>query len=416
MPRVSGRGKPINHGPSGLAFGGVVDFLPLIMVRKAAIRKCFGLMLVVAFALVTRPLAGAAAAVASPADPSGFDVREGDAVLRNFVFASGERLPEVKMHYRTLGTPRRDSAGRVTNAVLIMHGTTGTGEQFLQPQFAHELFDPGEPLDIATHFIVLRDSIGHGGSSKPSDGLRAKYPRYGYRDVVTADYRLLTEGLGINHLKLVMGTSSGGMQTWLWGVMYPGFMDGLVPLGSLPIQVSGRNRVWRRMISDAIRSDTEWRNGNYTKQPPSLRLAAQMAFFVSGNPVLRQRSMPTLALADEALDEFVSQFNEHADANDMLYAIESSYDYDPAPGLGQIRARLLAINSADDLINPPELGILEREIARVPRGRFVMIPYNSRSRGHGSHTFPQLWKHELAALLREIDADPSNAPTAAGKK
>lgn len=330
-------------------------------------------------------------------------VREGDVVLRDFRFASGEHLPEVRIHYRVLGTPRRDAQGRVNNAVLIMHGTTGSGAQFLQPQFAGELFGPGQPLDAAKYFIVLRDGLGHGKSSKPSDGLRAKFPRYGYRDVVAADHRMLTEGLGIQHLRVVMGTSSGGMQTWLWGVMHPDFMDALVPLGSLPIQVSGRNRVWRRMVSDAIRGDALWREGNYTAQPPALRLAAQMVFFMTSNPVLRQEAMPTAAQADAVLDEFVEAYLEQADANDMLYAIESSNDYDPGPGLEKIRAALVAINSVDDLINPPELGILEREIKRVPRGRVVMIPYDANSRGHGSHTFPRLWKHELAAVLRETE-------------
>jgi homoserine O-acetyltransferase/O-succinyltransferase len=370
---------------------------------RALKRMRSSLKFIVAFLVVLN----GRAALAPAGNPPAIEVHEGDAVLRDFVFESGERLPELRVHYRTLGTPRRDAQGRTINAVLIMHGTTGDGTQFLQPQFAGELFAPGQPLDAATHFIVLRDSIGHGGSAKPSDGLRAKFPRYGYRDVVTADFRMLTEGLGVNHLKLVMGTSSGGMQSWLWGEMHPEFMDGLVPLGCLPIQVSGRNRVWRRMISDAIRGDTEWRNGNYTAQPPSLRLAGQVAFFMSSNPVLRQRAMPTLAKADEVLDDFVDAFLAHADANDMLYAIESSYDYDPAPALGEIKARVLAINSVDDLIDPPELGILEREIKRVPRGRVVMIPYDRNSRGHGSHTFPQLWKHELARLLQELEAEPA---------
>lgn len=331
-------------------------------------------------------------------------VREGEVVLRDFRFEAGGHLPEVRLHYRVLGTPRRDAQGKVNNAVLIMHGTTGSGTQFLQPQFAGELFGPGQPLDAAKYFIVLRDGLGHGKSSKPSDGLRAKFPRYGYRDVVTADHRMLTEGLGIHHLRVVMGTSSGGMQTWLWGVMYPRFMDALVPLGSLPIQVSGRNRVWRRMVSDAIRGDPLWQEGNYTTQPPSLRLAAQMVFFMTSNPVLRQKAMPTLAEADAVLDDFVEAFLENADANDMLYAIESSHDYDPEPGLEKIQAALVAINSGDDLINPPELGILERQIQRVPRGRMVMIPYDGNSRGHGSHTFPRLWRHELAAVLRETEA------------
>ncbi len=335
-----------------------------------------------------------------------YKVREGDVVLRDFQFASGEHLPEVRVHYRVLGTPRRDAQGKVNNAVLIMHGTTGSGTQFLQPQFANELYGPGQPLDLTKYFIVLRDALGHGGSSKPSDGLRAKFPRYGYRDIVTADYRMLTEGLGIHHLRLVMGTSSGGMQTWLWGVMHPDFMDALVPLGSLPIEVSGRNRVWRRMVSDAIRGDALWQNGNYTAQPPSLRLAAQMVFFMVSNPVLRQKTMPTAAESDAVLDEFVSGYLEQADANDMLYAIESSSDYNPGPELGRIRAALVAINSVDDLINPPELGILEREIKRVPRGRVVMIPYDANSRGHGSHTFPRLWRHELTALLKEVEKSP----------
>lgn len=348
--------------------------------------------------------AGRVFSAAAPAsEPLTLKVFEGDVVLRDFEFESGERLAELRLHYRTLGTPIRDGRGRVTNAVLIMHGTTGTGTQFLQPSFADPLYGPGQALDVRKYFIVLRDGIGHGGSSKPSDGLRAKFPRYGYRDIVKADYRLLTEGLGVDHLKLVMGTSSGGMQTWLWGEMYPDFMDALVPLGSLPTQVSGRNRVWRRMMSDAIRDDPRWENGNYKVQPPSLRTAAQVVFFISGNPVLRQRTMPTLAKADEVLDGFVEAFVEHEDANDLLYAIESSYDYDPGPELEKIRAHLVAINSLDDLINPPELGILEREIKRVPLGRIVMIPYNANSRGHGSHTFSQLWQHELAALLRKVD-------------
>jgi homoserine O-acetyltransferase len=363
----------------------------------------------VAVSLLLATSAVRAANAGAAEAPLQISVREGDAVLRDFTFGSGENLPEVKIHYMTLGNPRRDAQGRVTNAVLIMHGTTGDGSQFLQPQFAGELFAPGQPLDVATHFIVLRDSLGHGGSSKPSDGLRAKFPRYGYRDVVKADYRMLTEALGINHLKLVMGTSSGGMQTWMWGEIYPEFMDGLVPLGCLPIQISGRNRVWRRMISDAIRGDTDWRNGNYTTQPPSLRLGAEVAFFMSSNPVLRQRAMPTLAKSDEVIDEYVAAYMEHGDANNMLYAIESCFDYDPQPALGQIKAAVLAINSADDLIDPPELGILEREIKRVPRGRMVMIPYDSKSRGHGSHTYPSLWKNELVKLLAEIAPSATNA-------
>lgn len=345
--------------------------------------------------------AGLAPAGAAEAAPLAF--REGQVRLQDFVFASGETLPELRLHYRVLGSPRRDAQGRVNNAVLLMHGTTGSGVQFLQPQFAGELLGPGQPLDVAKYFIILRDAIGHGKSSKPSDGLRAKFPRYGYRDIVRADHLLLTEGLEVNHLKLVIGTSSGGMQAWLWGEMYPDFMDGLVPLGSLPVEVSGRNRVWRRMITDTIRADPLWRGGNYTAQPPSLRLAAKVVFFVLGNPMLRQAQMPTAADADEVLAEHEENFLKNADANNLLYAVESSNDYNPGPDLEKIRARLVAINSLDDLINPPELGILEREIKRVPHGRVFLIPYTAESQGHGSHTSAALWRDELARLLRELE-------------
>src|SRR5437763_256104 len=249
-----------------------------------------------------------------------------------------------------------------------MHGTTGSGAQFIRPEFAGELFGKGQPLDAAKYFIVLTDGIDHGKSSKPSDGMHAKFPRYGYLDMVEADYRLLTEGLGVNHARLVMGTAMGGMHTWLWGELHPDFMDALMPLASLPTQISGRNRGWRRMIIDSIRNDPAWNGGEYpvaAGQPPSLHTAAQILWFMSSNPVLRQKEAPTLAKTDEVLDEFVEQIVKTDDANDVLYAVEASRDYDPGPNLEKIRAPLLAINSADDLINPPELGILEREIKRA---------------------------------------------------
>ncbi len=325
---------------------------------------------------------------------------EGDYVIRNFKFASGETLPELRIHYRTIGQPVKDANGIVRNAVLITHGTTGSGAQFIRPDFAGELFGPGQPLDATKYFIVLPDGIGHGKSSKPSDGLHAKFPRYGYIDMVDAQYRLLTEGLGVNHARLVMGTSMGGMHTWLWGELHPDFMDALMPLASLPTQIAGRNRAWRRMVIDAIRNDPDWRGGEYTTQPPSLRLGAEMLWFMSSNPVIRQKDSPTLARTDETLDKFVADYFKTGDANDMLYAIEASRDYDPAPGLEKIRAPLLAVNSADDLINPPELGILEAGMKRVPSGRYVIIPLSDQTRGHGSHTFAPLWKAQLEELLR----------------
>ena len=328
---------------------------------------------------------------------------EGDYVIRDFKFTSGETMPELKIHYRTIGKAMTDEKGVVRNAVLITHGTTGSGAQFIRPEFGGELFGAGQPLDATKFFIVLPDGIGHGKSSKPSDGLHAKFPRYGYVDMVEAQFRLLTDGLGVNHARLVMGTSMGGMHTWLWGSAHPDFMDALMPLASLPTQIAGRNRAWRRMIIDAIRNDPEWRRGDYSAQPQSLRTAAQMLWFMSSNPVLRQKDAPTLAKTDEALDKFVADYLKTGDANDVLYALEASHDYNPGPGLEKIRAPLLAINSADDLINPPELGILEREIKRVAKGRAIVIPLSDKTRGHGSHTVATLWKNELEALLKQSE-------------
>ncbi|PYL66614.1 MAG: hypothetical protein DMF20_06090 [Verrucomicrobia bacterium] len=337
---------------------------------------------------------------------------EGDYTIHDFKFASGETLPELRLHYRTLGTPQKDVQGKTTNAVLIMHGTTGSGAQFIRPEFAGELFGKDQPLDATRFFIVLPDGIGHGKSSKPSDGLHAKFPHYGYVDMVEAQYRLLTEGLGVDHARLVMGTSMGGMHTWLWGELHPDFMDALMPLASLPTQISGRNRAWRRIVIDAIRNDPAWNGGEYRTQTPSLRTAAEMLWLMSSNPVLRQKDAPTLAKTDEVLDKFVEQIVKTDDANDVLYALEASRDYDPRPNLEKTQATLLAINSADDLINPPELGVLEREIKRVPHGRAIVIPLSDKTRGHGSHTIAALWKDELANLLRETESK-SGSPSAA---
>jgi len=325
---------------------------------------------------------------------------EGNFSIKDFTFNSGESLPELRIHYRTLGTPQKDAQGVVRNAVLIMHGTGGTGAQFMGRPFAGELFLPGQPLDVTKYFIVLPDDIGHGKSSKPSDGLRAKFPRYGYLDMIRAEHALLADGLGVNHLRLVMGTSMGGMHTWLWGEKYPDFMDALMPLASVPAPISGRNRVWRRMVIDAIRNDPGWRGGDYATQPASLRTAAGMLWLMSSNSVIRQRAAPTRAAADSVIDAFVANYMKTADANDVLYALEASGDYDPAPDLPKIRAPLLAINSADDLINPPELGILEREITRVPKGRAVVIPMSEKTVGHGTHTMAAVWKDYLVELLR----------------
>jgi homoserine O-acetyltransferase/O-succinyltransferase len=325
----------------------------------------------------------------------------GDFVLHDFRFRSGAVLPELRMHYVTLGTPRRDAAGVVRNAVLILHGTTGSSAQFLQPIFAGELFGAGQPLDATRYYLVIPDNLGHGRSSKPSDGLRARFPEYGYLDMVEAQFRLLTEGLNVYHLRLVMGTSMGGMHTWLWGELHPEFMDALMPLASLPAQISGRNRVWRRVIIDAIRGCPDWDGGNYKGQPAGLRIAAEMLYLVGSNSVLRMREAPTLGKADELLDRYVAHAVATLDANDVLYAVAASRDYDPAPALGTIAAPLLAVNSADDLINPPELGVLEREITKVKHGEAVVIPASDQTVGHGSHTKAVLWERYLVRLLHE---------------
>ena len=326
--------------------------------------------------------------------------REGDFVIHDFKFKSGETLPQLRIHYHAFGEPRKDSKGVVRNAVLIVHGTGGSGGSLIRPEFSGELFGPGQLLDATRYFIVLPDALGHGKSSKPSDGLHARFPRYGYNDMVETEYRLLTEGLGVKHARLIMGTSMGCMHTWLFGEQHADFMDALMPLACLPTQVSGRNRVWRRLVSDAIRNDPAWKGGEYATQPPSLRTALEMTWLVGSNPALRQKEAPTRAQADAVIDDYVAKYLPTDDANDILYQVEASYDYDPGPALEKIRAPLYAVNSADDLINPPELGILEKEIKRVPHGNAVVIPFSDQTRGHGSHTIAVLWKQYLQELLQ----------------
>ena len=335
------------------------------------------------------------------AQQTGPAVTEGNFILRDYTFRNGETLPELRLHYRTLGTPKKDARGVVTNAVLVMHGTGGTGAQFVSRSFSGELFGPGQTLDATKFFIVLPDGIGHGGSSKPSDGLHAKFPHYGYLDMVDLQHRLLVDGLGVNHARLVMGTSMGGMQTWLWGEQYPEFMDALMPLASVPGQISGRNRVWRRLIIDAIRNDPTWLGGEYRSQPLSLRTVEQMIWLVGGNPAKRYQAAPTLADADRVMEAAIVSSMKNADANDILYQYEASRDYDPAPDLEKIIAPLLAVNTADDIVNPPDIGVLEKEIGRVKRGRAVTIPESDKTNGHGTHTLASVWMDYLVQLLKE---------------
>jgi homoserine O-acetyltransferase len=340
-----------------------------------------------------------AAALCAPAQIVPPAPAPGDAVLRDFRFASGEILPELKLHYVTLGRKLDDGRGRTTNAVLVLHGTGGSSAQFLGPGFAGVLFGPGQPLDASRTFIVIPDGVGHGASSKPSDGLKARFPRYGYDDMVRAHYRLLTESLGVTHLRLVIGTSMGGMHTWVWGETYPDFMDALMPLASLPVAIAGRNRMWRKMAMDFIRDDPEWKGGDYATQPRGLKGALALMLVISGSPHQWMQQAPDPAAADAAVETWMKDRFERTDANDLLFALDASRAYDPWPRLGKIRAPLLALNFADDAINPPELGLLEKGVARVKNGQAVVFPLSEKTRGHGTHTWADVWKTYLSELL-----------------
>jgi len=326
--------------------------------------------------------------------------QEGNFVVRDFHFQSGEVLPEVRLHYTTLGKADKDSNGRTTNAVLILHGTGGTGQQFLRPIFAGVLFGPGQLLDATRYFLILPDNIGHGKSSKPSDGMRANFPKYDYTDMVALQHEMVEKGLGVNHLRLVMGTSMGCMHSWMWGEMYPDEMDALMPLACLPVEIAGRNRLWRKMVIDGIRQDPDWNNGDYTKQPrAALLIGADFLLIAGSAPIHMQADMPTRDAVDRYLDESMSRITTGMDANDFLYAISASRDYNPSSRLNTIRAPVMFVNSADDFINPPELGIAEREIRKVKRGKFVLLPTSEQTHGHGTHTWAAVWQGYLKDLL-----------------
>ncbi len=328
--------------------------------------------------------------------------QEGDYRVNNFQFRSGETLPELRLHYTTLGTPRRDKTGRVMNAVLMLHGTAGTGKNFMAGSVTGELFGPGQLLDASQYYLILPDSLGRGGSSKPSDGMRAKFPRYGYGDVVAAQYLLVTKGLGVDHLRLVLGTSMGGMQTYMWGEQYPDMMDALMPIASQPTEISGRNLLWRRIITEAIRNDAGWNGGNYKVSPKQWIYTAPLFTLMVESAVHLQSQGPTRKEANYFYDKLLDSFIK-IDANDYLYWFESSWDYNPEPDLGKIRAPLVAVNFADDMINPAELNVMEKLIAKIPKGRFVMVPADNRTVGHQTLTMASVWKPYLADLLRQSD-------------
>jgi homoserine O-acetyltransferase len=328
---------------------------------------------------------------------------EGDFVAREVRFESGEVAPEIRLHYRTIGRPRKDADGVVRNAVLILHGTGGSGAGFVTPGYAGLLFGAGQLLDAERYFVILPDNVGHGRSSKPSDGLHMKFPKYRYTDMVRLQHRLVTDGLGLTHLRLVMGTSMGAMHAWMWGYLYPAFADGLVPLASNPVEIAGRNRVWRKLLVDAIVNDPTWKGGEYTEPPAGLANALGFLLMATSTPRLWQKDFPTAAAADRWLADQIAARTKTTDANDTIYHFRASEDYDPSPHLERITAPLLAINSADDFVNPPELPMMEALITRVKHGKFVLIPASDETRGHGTHSRPQVFGPHLAEFLKALD-------------
>jgi homoserine O-acetyltransferase len=331
---------------------------------------------------------------------------EHDFTTQNYRFDSGETLPVLKLHYTTYGKPQVNAQGRTTNAVLVLHGTGGSGHQFVRDSFAGVLFGPGQLLDANKYFIILPDNIGHGASSKPSDGLRERFPHYDYDDMVTLQHLLLTDGLKVNHLRLVMGTSMGCMHSFVWAEKYADFIDAAMPLACLPVQIAGRNRMWRKMSMDAIRNSPDYDGGEYKQQPVGLRTAIDMLMLVGQAPLFAQKQFPTQQKADAYVENGFKHYMSTLDANDWLYALDSSRDYDPSPDLEKITAPLMHVNSADDFINPPELGIAEQEIKRVKKGTFVLIPISGQTRGHGTHTLANVWKQYLQQLLEESAKKP----------
>jgi homoserine O-acetyltransferase len=345
-----------------------------------------------------------AAFARQPAPDYAAQVKEGDAVLSDFRFASGERMAKLRIHYSTLGTPRRDSKGAVTNAVMVLHGTGGTGRQFLQPQFAGELFGPGQPLDIARYYVILPDGIGHGKSSKPSDGERMRFPGYDYGDMVEAQRRMLVEGLGVTRLRLMMGTSMGCMHIFVWAQAHPDFARALMPTACLPTEIAGHNRMWRKLAIEGIRNDPAWAAGNYSAQPvQGLRTAVSVLQIAGFAPLYLQKAYPAREAADAYIMDRVAKDIPTRDANDLIYQLEASRTYDPWPKLERIRAPMTWVNSADDFINPADYGIAEDAARRLKTGRYILIRATSDTRGHGTHTWAKFWRQELIDLLARTE-------------
>jgi homoserine O-acetyltransferase len=330
----------------------------------------------------------------------------GDVVLRDFRFSTGETLPELRIRYATLGKPRRDDAGRIVNAVMVLHGTGGSGRQFLQPQFADELYGPGQPLDLTRYYVILPDGIGHGRSSKPSDGLRMRFPAYDYDDMVEAQRRMLVEALGVTRLRLLLGTSMGCMHAFVWAEGHPDFLEAAMPMACLPVEIAGHNRMWRRAAMEGIRQDPAWKDGNYTAQPmQGLRTAVSLLQIVGFAPLYLQRAYPDRASADAYIVERIARDLQTRDANDLLYQLESSRTYNPRPHLSRIKTPMAWVNSADDYINPSDYGIAEESARQMPSVRYRLIPATGETRGHGTHTWAKFWRQDLIELLARTERD-----------
>jgi homoserine O-acetyltransferase len=350
----------------------------------------------------TQPVAASAPAPA--VSPYTAQAKAGDFTVRDFKFASGETLPELRLHYITLGTPKRDAAGAIVNAVMVLHGTGGSGRQFLQPHFADELYGPGQPLDLAKMYVILPDGIGHGNSSKPSDGLRMKFPAYDYDDMVEAQRRLLVDGLGVTKLRLLMGTSMGCMHGFMWGAAHPAFIEAMMPMACLPVQIAGQNRMWRSLTIDAIKADPAWQGGDYANQPvQGLRTAVSLLTIAGGNPLALQAQFPTRDAAEAFVRERVARDLAGRDANDLIYQVAASRNYDPSGRLEKISTPIAWINSADDFINPPGLGIAEPAAKLLQNGTYRLIPATAETKGHGTHTWAKFWKADLVQLLQRTE-------------
>jgi homoserine O-acetyltransferase len=340
------------------------------------------------------------------AAPTQWPTADGVVTLPNFRFGTGETLPALKLHYLTLGTPHRNPAGHVDNAILLLHGTGGDAHSLLNPIFSDVLFGPNQPLDITKYFLILPDDIGHGESSKPSDGLHAHFPAYDYDDMVRSQ-RLMLDEMKIDHLRLILGTSMGCMQSFVWGETYPGFMDALAPFACLSVQLAGRNRMMRYMAIQAIKQDPAWLDGEYKTEPTEgLRTANELILVMGSSPLQMQKQAPTRAQAEQYIDRALDRSMAHSDANNLIYQFDASRNYDPSPHLDQIKTPVLWINSADDFINPPELGIAEREVKRMPNARFILLPISDATRGHGTHTAAAVWKDYLVEFMQAAEPKP----------